>query len=266
MGPGVLRGRRLAHVALLGLLSLSLGGGACRQHDTEGARLRADQAVLERQVTGLEELVALAEQGALFPKDAFAIGIEEELVRGLLAAGLPQEQIVAERYHVRVERAAVRFESNQSLITLDGRVSQVGQPGTFADLQLRAGLGRLAIEPGTGRLKAQVVLDHFEVRQVAAAGAPDRMVKVLIEELGRERLDTFESLLPVLEIPVRLDQSLQIKDLGEGPVSVPGGELPVHVAVSRVIPLSGHLWVMLDVSAGPWKASAAETGRRPARP
>lgn len=264
VGPGVLRDGQLSRAILLGLSSLSLGAGACRQHDTESARLRADQAVLAREVAGLEELVGLAEKGLLFPKGAFAIGIEEELVRALLAAGLPQEQIVAERYHVRVERASVRFESNQSLISLDGRVSQVGQPGTYADLQLRAGLGRLTIEPGTGRLKAQVVLDHFEVRQMAAAGAPDRMVKVLIEELGRERLDTFESLLPVLEIPVRLDQSLQIKGLGDGPVAVAPGELPVHVAVSRVIPLSGHLWVLLDVSAGPWKATALDA--RAAKP
>lgn len=258
-----MRARRLPSATPLVLLSLSLALGACRQHDTGSARLRAEQAVLERQVQGLEELVALAEQGALFPKDAFAIGVDEALVRDLLAAGLPQEQLVAERYRVRVERASVRFESNQSLITLDGRVSSLNTPGTYADLQLRAGLGRLAIEPLRGRLQAQVVLDHFEVRRAAAAGAESRVVSALIEELGRERLDAFEGLVPLLEIPVRLDQSLVLKGTSEGPVAVSAGELPVRVAVSRVIPLSGRLWVLLDISAGPWTAPAPEPPASP---
>ena len=48
-----------------------------------------------------------------------------------------------------------------------------------------------------------------------------------------------------------LQQNLAIEGLGDGPVQVDAGELPVTATVARVLPLSGRLWVFLEVKDGP---------------
>lgn len=248
VGPGLLT-RPLA--APLGAL-LVLGLFGCRRYDDESARARAEGAVLERQVAGLRALVALAEQGPVLPAEAFAIGVDETLVRDLLAAGLPLEAVVGERFRARVERAEVSFEANQSQVSLHGRVSTLQDASTFVDLTLRGALDRIELPPASGRLRAKVVLDGIDVQRASAAGMSSTAAGALAEELGRERLESFEALVPALEIPVQLDQRLALKALTDGPVTMPAGELPLHVVVSRVVPLAGRLWVLLDLTAGPW--------------
>jgi hypothetical protein len=254
---------RLLHTSLAGPLALALLAG-CRRYDDESARLRAEQAVLTRQVHGLRELVALAERGSLLPRDAFAIAVDEALVRDLLAAGLPQEQVLSERYRVRVERAEVAFRSQQSLVTLHGRVTSLQAPDTYVDVVLRGGLGTLAVDARSRRLRATVALDHVEVQQAAAGGARSGAVGALVEELGRERLEAFAALVPPLEIPVQLEERLVLRGTGDEHVRVRAGELPLRVAVTRVIPLSGRLWVLLELTAGPWRVldGAPPEGRR----
>lgn len=244
---------------LLAVATLAL---ACRRYDTESALARAEKNVLERQIAGLRDVVALAEKGPLLPKDAIAVAVDEALVRDLIAVSLPLEQIVAERYKVRIERAEVSFVSQESVVRLHGRVSSLTAPETFVDLMLLGGIDTLEVDAQSGRLRGAVVLDHFEVRRASAAGAESRTVAALVEELGRERLEAFKTLVPRIEIPVRLDQRLVLKGPGDGPVSVRAGELPLHVAVARVLPVAGRLWVLLDVSIGAWKPVADSRSAR----
>ena len=71
-------------------------------------------------------------------------------------------------------------------------------------------------------------------------------------------LDSLSGLLPGLEIPVTLEESIPIAGLNAGVVQVKGGSLPLKVSLAEVIPIKERLWILLDVSAGPWTIGPAE--------
>jgi hypothetical protein len=76
--------------------------------------VRAEKALLERQIEGLRELVAAAQARTLLKSEQFLIGADEATVQGLIAATLPQERVIANRFRVRLERAEARFRSSQA--------------------------------------------------------------------------------------------------------------------------------------------------------
>ena len=71
-------------------------------------RVPARQAVLQRQLQGLEALVARAERGPIVPlgKGQAVLIVDEGLVRSLLAALVPAEHVIAGRYRIRVSSAS----------------------------------------------------------------------------------------------------------------------------------------------------------------
>lgn len=241
--------RRVLMAVLAAFLPLACG------HGEADVRARREKAILERQIHGLQQLVGFAEKGTLFAPDWLAIGIDEGLVQDLIAAGLPQEHGIGERFKARLETAAVSFRGNQSLVTLGGRVGSKDNLGTFADLTLMGGLDELKIDPRTGTLTARVSLYHFEVQQASAGGLQIGLVSSVVEELGRQQLDSLRDLVPPLQIPVHLESGFTIPGLGEGAVQVEPGELPFQLSVTRVAPMGGRLWVMIQATAGPWMAT-----------
>ncbi len=257
---------RLKCLAAAGAAVLALAAAACREGGPT-PRARAEEALLKRQVEGLRSLIEAAERKQLFSADHLAIGVEEALVRELLAATLPQEKTIAGRARVRLEKADVSFRSVQSVVTVSGRVSSQSEPSTFADLTLTGGLDRIEVNPQTGKLVARVVLDDFEVQRAAAGGAESGFVRSAVESLGQQGLESLSELVPPIEIPVRLEQQIEMGGLGEGPVSVMPARLPLTAVVAQVLPLSGRLWVMIEVTAGPWQkrepAPAPAPGGRP---
>jgi hypothetical protein len=114
-----------------------------------------------------------------------------------------------------------------------------------------------------GLLTARVGLYHFELEHMEAGGTAQELLKNGLEALGQEGLDTLSEALPPIQIPVRLEQSVRIGAIEEGPIRVEGGQLPLKMALRRVIPLSGRLWVVLDIDAEEWQ-SLPEASREPA--
>jgi hypothetical protein len=57
----------------------------------------------------------------------------------------------------------------------------------------------------------------------------------------RENLPLLQDSIPPFEFPVRLDQWIGIARFHEGPVAAKGGELPLAVEVSEVLPLNQRL-------------------------
>jgi hypothetical protein len=78
----------------------------------------------------------------------------------------------------------------------------------------------------------------------------------VLESIVGGNLDSLSGLLPGLEIPVTLEESIPIAGLNAGVVQVKGGSLPLKVSLAEVIPVKERLWVLLDVSAGPWTPNA----------
>jgi hypothetical protein len=121
----------------------------------------------------------------------------------------------------------------------------------FAELELGGGLDDIKLVDG--RLSGKVQLVHFTVRK-ASVGP---LAEGLVEALVRENLGMLQDAIPAFEFPVRLDQTIGIDHFNEGPVSAAGGDLPLAVQVSEVLPLNQRLWILIGAKAGPWKAKAA---------
>lgn len=241
------------------LLCVAGLAGACGP-EAPPPRLLAEEALVKRQLEGLREMVAAAERNELLSPDHLAIGIEESLVRDLLDASLPVEGVLAGAARVRLERAEVTFRATQGLVTVSGRVSPVDSPDTFADLTLKGSLDQLEVDGPTGKLTGRLVLDDLEIHRAAAAGTESALLKAAIETLGREGLASLQDMLPPVAVPIRLDQQIEIEGFGDGPVSVGAARLPLTAAVTRVLPLSGRLWVMIRVKAEPWQKLTPERG------
>jgi hypothetical protein len=240
-------GRARALLSLAAVAALAVG---CERHDPLAEHRAAEARVVAKQIAGLEELIRAAEARTLLRPDQFVVGVGENVLRELLSASLPQERVIGRRYRVRLESASVSFQSSQSLITLRGHVASLQASGTFALLLLEGGLEQVNIE--AGRLTGRVVLHHFEVEQAAAAGTARSLARSLVEDLGHERLDALEELIPKIEIPVHLEEAIELSGVDDGVLRIAAGRLPVRASVVRVMPLSGRLWILLDATAGPW--------------
>lgn len=214
--------------------------------------------MLQNQIDDLNGVIGLVEQGTLARPDQLVVGVDEALVERLIAVTLPQERLVAERFRIRLEEATVRFRGNQGLVALTGRASAEDAPGTFVDVVLRGAVERLTVERDSGTLTGRVAIDSLEVQRAAAAGAESRRVRALAETLGRASIGMFADLGPPIVIPIQLHEEIDLPGLEEEPVSAAPGSLRVKLEVARVVAVSGRLWVMLDVTAGPWRSEGDE--------
>jgi len=235
-------------VLVAGAMLLVLAGApACRKRESpEAARARARKVFLESQIAGLEDLVAKAERGEIVTADQIAISVEEGVARELLNASLPQERVLGDRLRVRIESVEPYFRGTQSALLFRARATSEDLKSAFPELELGGGLQDLALRDG--KLSARVALTHFSV--LGASVGP--LAQGVVEHLVRDNLSALQGAIPPFEIPVRLDQTIRIGGLREGPVSAAGGQLPMSMTVSQVFPLDKRLWVLIDAKAGPW--------------
>lgn len=239
-----------AWLPVVASLAVTLGG--CQREDDNAARARAEEALMLRQIQGLQDLVKAAETSTLTNADQIAVAIDDKLVAEMIAVGLPLERDVGDRYRVRLENVEVEFRSARSQVVLRGRVSALGAPATFADLRLAGGLDQVVIDAKSGLFRAKIVLDELQVERSAASGAQAQSLDDFVEDVARERVDSFAELVPEIQIPIKLDQAIKLKGFSEGPIAVGGGTLPIKLGVARLMPLSGRLWILLTAQAGPW--------------
>lgn len=231
---------RLA-VALLVLLP------ACHRAQTATS---AEQAVLDRRRQGLEGLMAAARRGALLPFDKLLVVADEGLVRQVIAATLPFERVIVDRYRIRVSRADVHFEDGFGLVRLDGDASFADRAEAegHAEVTVFGGLDVVALDPDSGVLRGSVKIIALDARRVNVYGVKSSIVEDLVEQLGRVQLDSFSALASRIEIPVRLERTVTLPAVGPGEVRIDAATIPVRAAVADVKAFSGKLWVSVDVS------------------
>ncbi len=241
------------HILLRIVVVFSIAG--CRARDPAMAPdspLASELKLLERQVASLRTAVADAKRGDLFRADALAVGVSEDVVQSALSHGLPIEKAVGTEFKARIERAVVSFRSMQGSVKLEGRVWALANPGTFADLELLGGIQEVAIDQDTGMLTAQIVLDGWDVKRAAAIGAESEWIRELVLMLGQRGLSALRELVPDVRIPVQIERGIDLPGVNGGVVTIPSGRLPLDVSVSRVLPLSGRLWAMVNVTSTGW--------------
>lgn len=247
MTGGILRRAPAVCVALLTVI----GGGCHKRERPEASLARSHQAFLSGQIASLKELIRKAEDSEIVTRDQIAIGISEDVVKTLLHASVPQETVVGGRLRVRVESAQPAFQGNRAGVLFRARAASVDAPGAFATIDLGGVLEQFKFEGG--KLLARVTLAHFAVVEssVGALGA------TVLESLVRKNLGLIQESIPVVEIPVQLEQAIRIGGLTEGAVVAKPGVLPLEISVEQVIPVNKRLWILMAAKAGPWRVETA---------
>jgi hypothetical protein len=229
------------------LLNLLLLNAACRPPGTT-ERPPVEVVVLERQQQGLKTLIAAAKEGRLIPFEQVLVVVSQELVQGLIEATLPYEQDLAERYRVRVESVHVTFEDGFALVQLRGRASLVSDAQTTAEIDLYGGIDVVDLDPQTGILRGRVTIFALETQRVSLVGVP-APVRRLVDDLGREQLKVFEPLLNSIEIPVRLEQKVDVPAVNQAGIKIAAASLPLQAAVVDVKAFRGKLWICASAKA-----------------
>lgn len=219
---------------------------------SRAAQADAEKKRLERQVAALERAIVDSKKGALFSPDYLAVGASEDVAKQLIARALPIEKDVTKDFHAKIDQAQVSFRSFEASVVLQGRISRKGDPSTFADLKLIGGIPTIEIEENGKTLRADIVLDSFDVTRAAAMGAEHDLVTLAARELGARGLDALRELVPPLRFPITLEQAIDVPGVSEGPATIRGGRLPLSAKVARVLPVSGRLWAMVAVDTAGW--------------
>lgn len=222
--------------------------------------------MLERKRVGLAALTAAARRGSLLSFDKMLVVADEGLVRQVVAATLPFEQVILDRYRIRVSRAEVHFDDGFGLVRLDGEASFADRKETegHAEVTVFGGLDVVALDPVSGVLRGSVKIIAVDARRVNVYGVRSFMVEDLVEQLGRERLDAFSALASAIEIPVRLEGSVTLPAVGPGEVRIEAETVPIRASVADVKAFGGKLWVSVDISTDT-ATPAPATASKPAR-
>ena len=214
--------------------------------------MASEMKLLERQVSSLRAAIADAKKGELFAAGDVAVSVSDEAVEKAVSQALPIERPVSAEFRARIDRALVSFRSMQGSVRLEGRVWAVKDPGTWADLILLGGIHEVEVDR-SGSLSAEIVLDGWDVKRVAAGGAEMDWMKGLVRLLGERGIASLRDLAPAVHIPVGIEKGIDLPGVSGGAVTIPAGRLPLDARVSRVLPLSGRLWAMIHVRTSGWE-------------
>jgi len=238
-------------VVAAALIAAALTSGCHKRESPEAVRARSTATFRRAQIDSLEKLLAQAEKGELTTTDRIAIGISEELMKSLFGASLPHEVVVADRLRVRIETAEPVFRGNKAGLLFRAKLGSLNAPNASATLEMGGSLEQFRFEDG--KLLARVSLAHFAISESSIGD----LAATALDQLLRGNLATIQDVIPPIEIPVQIEQSIRIGGLTEGPVVARPGSLPLDITVSQVIPVNQRLWVLLQAKAGPWQPDAA---------
>lgn len=229
------------------LLSACLAVSGCARGSGGSGELHAQKAALEREVKGLRESVAISERHEpLLPPGDFAVGIDESLLRGMIAAQLPFEGDAA-GYHVTLTEAEVLFRGAPT-VRLHGGLRRPGIVTLEAIVEVLGALEAITVDKARGVLKAKIAVDHIGIEK--AAGVESFVSGAALDEVARAiRLELADQ-LPAVEIPVTVRQSIDLPAVTTGPVRLAGATLPIAASVSRVLAGQGRLWVAIHLQPG----------------
>ncbi len=241
---------------LLALGSAALATGCAADRNRE---LVVRKTLLAHEVAGLRHLTELLDRGGtVVPDSDIAVVIEGTLVRELIAAQLPFEADV-ERFHVRLMKADVQFHGS-AVVALRGDARLRRTPAVQGTLSVLGALDEIAVDRVSGVLRAKITID--EIRIEKAGGLESVLSGRALERLAGSLRTQLAALLPTLEIPVRVQQRLDLPAVTTGPFRIAAASLPLEVDVTRVVAGRGRLWIGVRLHPG----RVAKSGQRAAPP
>ena len=237
---------RIAIPTLACLLLSAVAGSGCHR-DQGGGELHAKRVLLERDVKGMRASVAKLERGEpLFPEDAVLVSIDENVFKDFVDAQLPLT-VDLESYHVELKSAKATFRGTPT-VTLNGTIvlkdhpDLVGEVSAIGAQRARSGVHLDRVQ------RAEIAVDHVDLLQMAglekllSGGTVDELARAVRLEIGDH--------LPKIEIPVKLDQTIDLPEVTDGPVRIHAASLPLSVSVADVVAGQGALWIAIRVEPG----------------
>jgi len=220
---------------------------SCGRGYEGGGELRARKKVLEREVAGLRDAVGrLARHELLLPEHDLAVAIDDTLLQGLIAAQLPFESEIGE-YQLKLEQAEVHFRGAPT-VSLRGRLKRQGRMNLEAVVNVVGALDSIAVDAARGALAAKIVVDHIGVEK--AAGIEAIFSGSTLDEVARMIRLRLADQLPLIQIPVKVQQSIELPAVTNGPVRIDGASMKIAANVSRVFAGQGRLWVAIHFEPG----------------
>jgi hypothetical protein len=235
--------RRLVVVLATALL---LGGAGCKKDLGEG-QLHAQQSALEREAEGLRATLAKLERGEpILPEDAVVVAVSDTVIKQFLDAQLPFEAD-ADKFKVKLTQGEAVFRGSPA-VHLSGSIWMPDHPNLVGEVRAQGALENIQVEPETGTLRATIALDHVELVQMG--GLEKFIPGGSLNELARTVRKQLEPRLPVVQIPVKIEQGVDLPSVTSGPVRLHGAHMPLVVSVADVFAGRGVLWVAVRVQPG----------------
>lgn len=245
--------------AFVAVLVAGCGGDTPRLVARHAALVAERDALREYLATdaGVSPTAASEEAGpsSFVPFADALVVIRRSLVHELVDAALPIEGTLSGRYRLRVDSARVTLRPGLALVELTGRASLATDPGVFADVTL---LGAFEVGRGAGRgdgaepregdrgLGGRIRLFGIETRDVRLR-ALSPPAERLVDGLARVRLAELDELLGEIQIPVRLDELVELPSVEVDEVTIPAATLPLGVRLDAVRVLEEGIFVSLAV-------------------
>jgi hypothetical protein len=133
-------------------------------------------------------------------------------------------------------------------VSLRGRLRRAGNQELEAVVEVLGALDRIAVDPARGALEARIVVDHIGIEK--AAGIEALLSGATLDELARAIRMQLGDRLPPIQIPVKVQQSIELPAITTGPVRVDGARMPISANVSQVFAGQGRLWVAIHFQPG----------------
>ena len=219
----------------------------CSRGYEGGGELRARKKVLEREVEALRMAVGRLEKSEpILPANDLAVAIDEALLQSVIAAQLPFVNKVG-RYELTLVEAQLMFRGAPT-VRLRGHLKRDGHVDLEAAVNVVGALDQIAVDPARGSLAAKIVVDHIGLEK--AAGIESLLSGSTLDELARVIRLQLADQLPAIQIPVKVQQSLELPAVTSGPVRIDGAQMPIAANVSQVFAGQGRLWVAIHFQPG----------------
>ncbi len=227
--------------------ALALSFLACKSRFEGGGDLRAQRVVLQREVDGIRGVVSRLERGEpMLPLEDVAIAIDDGLVRDIIGAQLPFDADV-DRFHLTLKEAEVHFRGSP-VVRLRGSLVVRERPALAAAVTVVGALEDVHVDQDSSTLRAKVAVDHLGIEK--AAGIESILSGATLDEVARMVRLQVKDKLPPIQIPVKVQQSIDLPAVTHGPVRIDGARMPLQVAVSQVVAGQGRLWIAVHFQPG----------------
>ncbi len=225
---------------------LAVLGAGCSPDQSAG-ELHARQVVLEREVEGLRASAAKLERGEpVFPEDAVVVSIAETLIKEFVNAQLPIG-LDLDSFHVDLKHAEARFRGSPT-VSLSGTIVNKDHPEYVGEVSALGALESIEVHATSGTLSAQLAVDHVELLRLG--GLETLLGGATVDELARTVRKQLAGRLPRVEIPVKVEQAIDLPAVTQGPVRLQGALMPLSVSVADVLAGQGVLWIAIKVVPG----------------